>query len=84
MVEQAPAEVVYTLLRRHEFAGDTYWLLRLEGGETEILVYGRGLSMRLHIVTYLREVGELAGPDAPAALLALRRGWSLADASGLP
>lgn len=55
-------------------------MLRMEGRETEVLVTGRGLSMRLHIVTYLREVAELDGPDGPAAVRALVRGWATSEA----
>lgn len=72
--------VMYGLVKRPTLGfdpgRDEYELRRSEDGETEVLAAGRGLSMRLHIVTYLREVAALDGPDGPAALAALKQGWA--------
>lgn len=76
-------DVRYALLKREMSSGRArvftvhhYELVRVEGDVPETLAQGEGLEARLRLVTYLREIADLGGPDAPAATAALKAGWS--------
>lgn len=62
--------------RARVFTVHHYELVRVEGDVSETVAQGEGLEARLRQVTYLREIAELGGPDAPAALAAMKAGWS--------
>lgn len=50
----------------------------------ETVAQGEGLRARLRIVTYLRGLAEIDGGAAPAALTALKAGWSVIQVSKAP
>lgn len=58
-------------------ARSRYELVRHEEGcAPETVLVGEGLAMRLQILTYLTDIGELGGPDSRPALEALKAGWT--------
>ena len=74
--------VRYELIKRpldgwlRVFTVHHYELVRVEGDVRQTVVQGEGLEARLRLVTYLREVAELGGPDAAAAIAAMKAGWA--------
>lgn len=81
--------VRYELIKRDMPSGGVftvhhYELVRVEGDVSETVAQGEGLEARLRQVTYLREVAELGGPDAVAAIAAMKAGWSSAAVPPAP
>lgn len=84
--EAEQAGPVYALVKRvrsssaHPFVRAVFELSRWDGVSErtnwETIAQGEGLAARLRIVTFLRDLAEVDGPDAGAALAALRAGWS--------
>ena len=54
---------------------DRYTLARNENNQAEIIISGLGLPTRQQIAQFLRDITDLGGPDAAAALAAMRQGW---------